>query len=108
MLGMFILCVFGSIFLSILAASLLWKYATKKWIGFLPVISMPVIGGLMIVIFLSWYPDYLTLEQEVVAIYLGCLAYFVAQLGIVVKITHSGPLRESRMNPTPGKDSRID
>lgn len=93
MLVMFIVCVFGSIFLSIFAASILWKTATKKWIGFLPVIFMPIVGGLMIVIFLTWYPANLTIEQEVVAIYLGCLAYFAAQLGIVITAAHQIRLR---------------
>lgn len=88
MLAIFIVSIFGSIFLSVFSATLFWRSSLKYWIGFIPVISMPMIGILMLLIFDHWMPPFLSLEQYIACLYLSCLLFFVLQFLVVVKITN--------------------
>jgi predicted membrane channel-forming protein YqfA (hemolysin III family) len=87
MLFAFMFTVAGSIFLSILASSFLWKYKIHMWYGYITSLSMAVIGILMMLIFDQWKPEFLTLSQYVLVLYGLCLLYFILQLIFVMKWT---------------------
>ena len=87
MLLALIVTVIGSIFLSVWASSLLWKYAKHTWTGFMTAGSMALIGILMMVVFDTWRPAFLTLAQYILVLYGVCLLYFTVQLAIVLKST---------------------
>jgi len=87
MLFALIFTVLISIFLSVLASSILWKYASHSWYGFITSGSMAVVGILMMLIFDLWNPYFLTLSEYVLLLYGLCLSYFLIQLIVVLKIT---------------------
>ena len=90
MLIIFIITIFGSIFLSVLSASLCWKHYNQKLIGFIPIVMMIPIGLGMLLIFELYRPVFLTLQQYVASLYALCLLYFVIQfLYILKKQTHN-------------------
>ncbi|HBG33123.1 MAG TPA: hypothetical protein DEG42_01645 [Acholeplasmataceae bacterium] len=76
-----------SIFLSVLSSSIIWKYASHSWHGFITSGSMAVVGILMMLIFDLWNPDFLTLSAYVLLLYGLCVSYFFIQLIVVLKIT---------------------
>jgi len=90
MLFALIITVAGSIFLSIFASSILWKYTVHRWYGYITSLSMAVIGILMMLIFDQWKPEFLTLSQYILVLYGLCLLYFILQLIFVIKWTKKG------------------
>jgi len=87
MLFALIITVAGSIFLSTLASSILWKSKIHQWYGYITSFSLAVIGVLMMLIFDQWKPEFLTLSQYILVLYGLCLLYFILQLVFVMKWT---------------------
>ena len=83
-----IVTVFSSVFLSIWAASLLWKESSiKPFFGFIPVLMMTIIGFLIMFIFQHLKDIVPSRELLVYLIYSGCVLFFFIQLMIVSSIT---------------------
>jgi hypothetical protein len=81
-----ILTSFSCTFLAIWAASLLWKHCASYIYGFIPVLSMVVVGFIMMGVFLSYIPNWLSLGNYILILY-GCsILYFIIQLLVVYKI----------------------
>jgi hypothetical protein len=81
-----ILTTFSIPFLAIWAASLLWKRCTSYIYGFIPVLSMVVVGFIMMGVFSFYRPTHLSLENYVLILYGSSILYFIIQLLIVYKI----------------------
>lgn len=83
-----IITVFVSVFLSIWAASLLWKESSvKPFFGFVPVLSMMFMGFLMMFIYQLFIDIVQSRELLVYLIYSGCVLFFFIQLLVVFSIT---------------------
>ena len=81
-----ILTTFSGTFLAVWAASLLWKHHPSYMYGFIPVLSMVVVGFIMMGIFSLYRPNRLSLETYILILY-GCsILYFIIQLYVVYKI----------------------
>jgi hypothetical protein len=87
MLAAFIICTFGSIGISILSSSILWKFGKVFWHGYIPVLSMIPAGILMLLIFDLWQPTFLTINNYVLILYSLCFLFFIIQLMVVLQIT---------------------
>ncbi|HAX03195.1 MAG: hypothetical protein A2Y45_07160 [Tenericutes bacterium GWC2_34_14] len=81
-----IMTTFCGSFLAIWAASLLWKNCASYIYGFIPVLSMVVVGFFMMGIFFVYRPDCLSLEQYVIILYGSSILYFIIQLLVIYKI----------------------
>lgn len=77
---------FSGSFLTIWAASLLWKHCVFYIYGFIPVLSMVVVGFLMMGAFSVYKPDGLSLGQYVIILYGSSIFYFIIQLLVIYKI----------------------
>lgn len=78
-----ILTVFSACFLALWAASLLWKHCTSSLYGYIPVLSMVIIGIIMMMVFQVYRPNFLSLKQYILALYGCCVLYFTLQLCVV-------------------------
>ena len=81
-----ILTTFSGSFLSIWAASLLWKHCASYIYGFIPILSMVLIGFIMMGVFSIYRPNGLSLESYILILYGSSILYFIIQLLVVYKI----------------------
>ncbi len=80
--------VFSSVFLSIWAASLLWRESSiKPFFGFIPILSMMFMGFMMMLLFSILIDRVQSRDILVYLLYSGCVFFFLIQLGIVSSIT---------------------
>ncbi len=80
--------VFSSVFLSIWAASLLWRESSiKPFFGFIPILSMMFMGFMMMLLFSLLIDRVQSRDILVYLLYSGCVFFFLIQLGIVSSIT---------------------
>ena len=83
-----ILTSFSGSFLSIWAASLLWKHCASYIYGFIPVLSMVGVGFIIMGVFFIYRPDGISLEAYILILYGSSILYFIIQLFVVHKIIH--------------------
>jgi hypothetical protein len=81
-----ILTTFSGTFLAIWTASLLWKHCVSYIYGFIPILSMVVVGFIMMGVFLIYRPDGLSLGNYILILYGSSILYFIIQLLVVYKI----------------------